>query len=73
MNETLLKLSIDNPKEALYYLKEELEKRKTILWTMKNGELIDLKCMSNNHLINTIKLLEKQSEYDDFCEEYIYE
>ena len=35
-----------------------------IKWTCRNGEQIAIKNMSFNHLVNTIKMLEKQE--DDF-------
>ena len=64
-------LSINDVNEALYYLKEELGQRQAILWKMKNGDLISIKEMSNSHLENTIKLLEKQIMLEDLNGELI--
>ena len=64
-------LSIYNAKEALYYLNKELEKRTRILWTTKSGEQIEIDNMTDKHLINTIKLLEQQSELDDIQGDYL--
>ena len=64
-------LSIYNAKEALYYLNKELEKRTQILWTTKSCEQIEIDKMTDKQLINTINLLEQQSELDDIQGDYL--
>lgn len=53
-------LTIDDLDKALIVFKKELENRKIYKWKMKNGNLIDVKDMSDTHLQNTISLLEEQ-------------
>ena len=65
-------LSIYNANEALYYLKKELEKRQTILWTNKYGKHINIKDMDNTYLTNTIALLERQAELNEIQADYPY-
>ena len=45
-----------------------------IKWTCRNGEQIAIKDMSFNHLVNTIKMLQKQEELLDLVgdEDSIY-
>lgn len=53
-------LSINNHKEALVILNRELERRTVYKWKTKNGELINVSDMTDEHLLNTIKLLLQQ-------------
>ena len=62
-------LSINNPSEAIYFLEQELQKRKEIYWTMKNGELINISEMSESHIINTLSLLERQIQLNELIGE----
>lgn len=54
---------------ALSYLYNELNKRTTFLWRMQNGQLIDIKDMTNEHLLNTIRRLEKKKAEEEFANE----
>lgn len=51
-------ISTKNKQEALFYLRKELYKRQSIFWQQKNGSFINIKAMSDEHLLNTINLLE---------------
>lgn len=51
------KASIEDLKMELWL---RLRDEKKIKWTCRNGEQIAIKDMSFNHLVNTIKMLEKQ-------------
>ncbi len=46
-----------------------------ILWKTKKGEFIDIRKMSDNHLKNTINMLERNAEYSEYkqLEELRYE
>ena len=56
---------------ALPYLYDELNKRTMFLWRMQNGQLIDIKDMTDEHLLNTIKHLEKKKAEQEFANEAI--
>lgn len=71
MNNEPIVLSIYNAQGALHYLQKELENRRSIMWTMKTGELIDITKMTDTHLKNTISLLEKQIELTELCGDYL--
>lgn len=53
-----LEVELQYDEQALHILKEELRKRMTYKWKTKDG-YIDVKEMSNEHLINSINKLEK--------------
>lgn len=38
-----------------------------ILWETKNGDKLSIRKMSDAHLVNAIKCLERQSAYEDEC------
>jgi len=46
--------------EALYYLRKELDRRTTFLWRTQSGEFVNIKHITDDHLINIIKHLEKK-------------
>lgn len=43
----------------------------SIYWKTKDGREIPIKDMDNNHLTNTLKMLLKQAEREDFYDEHI--
>ena len=69
---TTTHLSIDNPEQALEKLMLESEKRASYFWHMKNGEEIPVDSMSDRHLDNTIKMLQRKVNeralYEDAAE-----
>ena len=52
-------LSVSDPETALEKLRDELEKRTEYLWTTKYGTQVPLGNMSQAHLENTIRMLER--------------
>lgn len=54
------KLTSNNINEALYYLKQEVNRRTPKLWKTKLGEFVELKYLSDEHLLNIIKHLENK-------------
>ena len=57
-------LSVNNVKEALYYLRKEQERRDTVMWRSRKA-LIDIKDMSDEYLENVINFLEEQEELQE--------
>lgn len=44
-----------------------------IYWTTRDGRNIPIKDMDDNHVVNTINMLVKKAEEDDFREEHAFE
>ena len=57
-------LSVNNAREALYYLRKEQERRDTVMWRSRRA-LIDIKDMSDEYLENVINFLEEQGELQE--------
>ena len=57
-------LSVNNVKEALYYLRKEQERRDIIMWRSRKA-LIDIKDMSDEYLENVINFLEEQEGLEE--------
>ena len=57
---TTTHLSIKNPEQALEKLLLEREKRTTYYWKMQDGSEILVDFMSDRHLDNTIKMLQRK-------------
>lgn len=56
---------------AKSYLQKEYNRRhsRQVFWTMGNGTTINIKEMSDEHLLNAIKFIEKvENEKDDYYE-----
>lgn len=60
-------ISTKNKQEALFYLKKELYKRQSIFWQQKNGSFINIKAMTDEHLLNTINLLENLIDEEEIA------
>ena len=56
-------LSVNNVKEARYYVRKEQERRDIIMWRSRKA-LIDIKDMSDEYLENVINFLEEQEELE---------
>lgn len=54
-----MELNYEKPEEALYYLKKERERRENFFWKDKNGNLHNIKEMSDSYLNNVINFLEQ--------------
>lgn len=65
------KITANNIDEALYYLRQEADGRTTKLWRKQNGQLINIEDMTDEHLLNTIKHLEKKKAEQEFANEAI--
>ena len=63
------KLTSNNIDEALYYLRQEADRRTTKLWRMQNGQLINIEDMTDEHLLNTIKHLRKKKVEQEYMNE----
>lgn len=57
-------LSVNNAKEALYYLRKEQERRDTVMWRGRTT-LVNIKDMSEEHLKHVINSLEKQEKLEE--------
>ena len=57
-------LSVNNVKEALYYLRKEQERRDIIMWRSRKA-LVDIKDMSDEYLENVINFLKEQEELEE--------
>lgn len=57
-------LSVNNVKEALYYLRKEQERRDIIMWRSRKA-LVDIKDMSDEYLENVINFLEEQEGLEE--------
>jgi hypothetical protein len=57
--------------KAYHVLLNEFERRKNYYWQQKNGTLVNVKEMSDTHLVNTIKLLKtrmEEAELYSYCD-----
>lgn len=52
---------------AKSYLRKEYERRhpKQVFWTMVDGSIINIKNMTDNHLLNAIKLIDRKEQESD--------
>ena len=63
------KILIDNA-EALYVLKQEQMRRTQYVWKTKDGTEIPVQSMSDSHLQNTIRMLERNKDLQEQAAEY---
>lgn len=52
-------ISVEDPISALHYLWGEQKRRNKVYWKMKDGNLIDIENMTDEHLDNTVNMLGK--------------
>lgn len=50
-------ISVEDPISALHYLWGEQKRRNKVYWKMKDGNLIDIENMTDEHLDNTVEML----------------
>ncbi len=61
-------ISVEDPISALHYLWGEQKRREKVYWRMKDGNLIDIENMTDEHLDNTVKMLGKMVDERAFNE-----
>lgn len=64
-----LVLSVDNPAIALVGLIEERVRRKRTFWTRRDGTIVDVRDMDDDHLENTIAMLHRMLDQKVSAEE----
>ena len=65
-----MKKILNDNAEALYVLKQEQMRRIQYVWKTKDGVEIPIQNMSDQHLENTIKMLERNKELQEQAAEY---
>lgn len=61
-------ISVKDPISALHYLWGEQKRRNKVYWKMKDGNLIDIENMTDEHLDNTVNMLGKMVDDRAFAE-----
>ena len=61
-------ISVEDPISALHYLWGEQKRREKVYWKMKDGNLIDIENMTDEHLDNTVEMLGKMVDDRAFNE-----
>lgn len=61
-------ISVEDPISALHYLWGEQKRRNKVYWKMKDGNLIDIENMTDEHLDNTVNMLGKMVDDRAFGE-----